>query len=65
MRGRGKQIIYFGLFIFFIGLSLFVPNLNSMLLNLYEAKPNIRTLFQYSFLVIAFGFLFSVVLSDE
>lgn len=62
---EGKHIIYFGLFMFFIGLSLFAPNYDSLIINLKEASPNIKTVFQYSFLSVAFGFLFMVVLSDK
>lgn len=52
-----ESLIYFGLFLFFLALALFVPALDSMLINVAEASDNVQTLFKLAFTVIAFGFL--------
>lgn len=60
-----NKIISFGLFLLILGLSFFVPEINSMFINLSEASPSIKTIIQYSLMVISFGFLFNVVKKDN
>jgi len=64
MKNSWKSLVFFGLFLMFIGLAMFSSEYNSMLINLSEAGPRIITIFKLAFLVIAFGFLFAVVLRD-
>lgn len=48
-------LIAIGIFASFIALGIAVPNLESMIINFKNLSPSVKTLFQYSFLVIGFG----------
>lgn len=52
-----NSVIYLGLFVFFLALALFVPQLESMLLDISQASSNVKTLFKLAFTIIGFGFL--------
>jgi len=64
MGNNHKSVIYLGLFIFFLGLALYVNNFDSMILNLQNATDTVKTVFRLAFVIIAFGFLVGVVIND-
>lgn len=58
----GKDfVINFGLFLIMVGLAIYVPNIDNMLIDLSAASENVQLLFKVAFLVIGFGFLFNLI----
>lgn len=60
-----NKLTSFGLFLLLLGLSFYVPEINSMFINLSEASPQIKTIIQYAVMVISFGFLYAVVVDND